>query len=279
MSQMSGRRGLTIAVVGVTAGAGLVLLGASRAWWRETVPRPAPLRPEEIVHTGASLAPVLPALGLVAVAGAGGLLATRGTARRLVGGLLAVVGVAMVAVVLGLLGDPVGFGWPLACITGAVVAGGAGALAARHGHRWPVMGSRYARSTPAVEPIRATASTASTAGRDAVSAAGRGAASGAGRGAARGAGRGAASGAGRGAASAAGGVGATGDLGGAGDLARDGDLGRAGGLGEAGESSAASAASRPEGGHPDGGRPDGEPTRDTTELWDALDRGEDPTRS
>lgn len=166
MSQMYGRRGLTIAVVGVIVGAGLVLLGASRVWWQETVPRPAPLRPEEIAHTGASLAPVLPALGLVALAGAGGLLATRGIARRLVGGLLVAAGVGMVAAVLGQLGDPVRFGWPLACLTGAVVVGGAGVVTLRHGHRWPVMGSQYARSAAVPTPARLAPSAAGAGSRD-----------------------------------------------------------------------------------------------------------------
>ena len=63
---MAGRRRLAVAVVAIAAGAGLVLLGASRTWWVETVLQPAPLRPQELVHTGASLAPVLPALGFVA---------------------------------------------------------------------------------------------------------------------------------------------------------------------------------------------------------------------
>ena len=95
MPEMTGRRGLTAAVVGTAIGAGLMLLGATRVWWVQTVPQPAPLRPQEIVHTGASLAPVLPALGWVALAGAGGLIATRGSVRRLVGGLLFAVGMPM----------------------------------------------------------------------------------------------------------------------------------------------------------------------------------------
>lgn len=134
-----------VAVLGVAAGAGLVLLGASRTWWVEVVPRAAPLRPEEIGHTGGSLAPLLPALGLVALAAAGGLLATRGIARRLVGVLLAVVAVAVVVLVLQALANPVVLGWPIACLGGALLVGAAGALAVRDGDRWPVMGSRYGR--------------------------------------------------------------------------------------------------------------------------------------
>jgi LPXTG-motif cell wall-anchored protein len=144
---MTDRRGLTVAVLAVAAGAGLVLLGASRVWWVEVVPRPAPLRPEEIAHTGSSLAPLLPALGLVALAGAGGLLATRRAARRLVGALLGVVAVALVVTVAGAIrgAGPV---WPAACLAGAALIGLAGGLAVGYGGRWPEMGARYRRNRP-----------------------------------------------------------------------------------------------------------------------------------
>jgi len=142
---MTERRGLTVAVLALAAGAGLVLFGASRVWWVEVVPQPAPLRPEEIAHTGNSLAPMLPALGLVALAGAGGLLATRAAARRFVGALLGVVAVAVVVAVVGALrgAGPV---WPAACLVGAGLIGVAGALAIRYGGRWPEMGARYRRN-------------------------------------------------------------------------------------------------------------------------------------
>lgn len=151
---MSGRRGLAAAVVGIAVGAGLVLLGASRVWWLQTVAQPAPLRPQEIVHTGASLAPVLPALGWVALAGAGGLIATRGSFRRLVGGLLVAAAVGVVALVIPVLssGNPVGLGWPAACLSGAVIVGAAGVLTAREGDRWPVMGRRYGYGSPGTGP-------------------------------------------------------------------------------------------------------------------------------
>jgi len=148
---VSGRKGLTAAVLVVAVGAGLVLWGASQVWWIQTVPQPAPLRPQDIAHTGGSLAPALPALGLVALAGAGGLLATRGIGRRLVGGLLLAVALGVVVLVVGALG-PVGLGWPLACLGGALLAGAGGALAVKDGGRWPVMGSRYGRGTPAAAP-------------------------------------------------------------------------------------------------------------------------------
>src|SRR5262245_24642229 len=105
---MSGRRGLATTVAGVAVGAGLVLLGAAQVWWLETVPQPAPLRPQEVLHTGASLAPALPALRAVALAAAGGVLATRGIARRLVGGLLIATAIGAALLVIGVLGRPVG---------------------------------------------------------------------------------------------------------------------------------------------------------------------------
>jgi LPXTG-motif cell wall-anchored protein len=163
---MTDRRGLTVAVLAVAAGAGLVLLGASRVWWVEVVPRPAPLRPEEIAHTGSSLAPLLPALGLVALAGAGGLLATRRAARRLLGALLGVVAVAVVVTVAGALRGA-GPLWPAACLVGAVLIGVAGGLAVGYGGRWPEMGARYRRNQP--DAARAGASQGpdgSTAGGD-----------------------------------------------------------------------------------------------------------------
>lgn len=284
MSYMLGRRGLTTAVLGVAVGAALVLLGASRVWWQETVARPAPLRPEEIGHTGASLAPVLPALGLVALAGAGGLLATRGVARRLVGGLLVVVGVAMVATVLGQLGERIGLVWPLACLVGAVIIGGAGILAARHGHRWPVMGSRYAR--PAASAPTRPASPASRGGwPDSAGGGSVGAANGARLDPApddRGDPlvRARLSGDASGGARTASGAGLTPPIppttSGPVATVADGASSpvRHGAAGASTASGDGSGDARPA----NTGRSGGESAPSTTELWDALDRGEDPTR-
>ncbi len=138
--------------MGTVLGAGLVLLGASRVWVTSTQAMPPPLRAEVMAHTGASLAPALPALGLVALAGAGGLLATRGGARRFVGALLLAAGAAIVAVVAGELGGGVAVGWPVACLAGALVVGAAGVLALRDGARWPVMGARYSRPSATDRP-------------------------------------------------------------------------------------------------------------------------------
>lgn len=148
----AGRRRLGGAVVGTALGAGLVLLGASRVWVTTTQDLPPPLRAEVVAQTGASLAPALPALGLVALAGAGGLLATRGRARRSVGALLVAAAAAIIAVVAGELGGAVAVGWPIACLGGALVVGAAGGLAIRDGARWPVMGARYNRPSATDRP-------------------------------------------------------------------------------------------------------------------------------
>jgi hypothetical protein len=140
------RPGLAVVTAAVAIGGGLVLLGATRTWSSESVPQPPPLSPVVTVHTGASLAPALPALALVALAGAGGLLATRGVVRRLVGALLTAAALGCVVLVVGVLvGGGVGAGWPLACLLGACLFGAGGVLAVRDGARWAVMGSRYAR--------------------------------------------------------------------------------------------------------------------------------------
>ncbi len=134
-----------------------MLLGATRVWSTEVVARPAPLSPQVIAHTGATLAPALPALGLVALAGAGGLLATRGTARRLVGALVCAVGVAVVVLVAGALADGgVGAAWPAVCLLGGVAVALAGAFAVADGGRWPVMGRRYERAHTPAGPVLAS---------------------------------------------------------------------------------------------------------------------------
>src|SRR4051794_28459648 len=74
-------RDRSVAVAACVAGAGLALLAVSRVWVHETVVRPAPLPRAYETHTGSALVPWLPALALVALAGAGALLATRGAAR------------------------------------------------------------------------------------------------------------------------------------------------------------------------------------------------------
>jgi uncharacterized membrane protein (TIGR02234 family) len=161
---MSPRRQLTLAVVACVAAAGLALLAASRTWVVEIHTRPAPLPAVATPRTGGDLAPVLPSLAFVALAGASGLVAARGRGRSVVGGLLLAAGAGMVlaAVVGGAMstgsamladggtaeGESGAVVWAAAgALAGAVVAA-VGVLALRRGVAWPAMGTTYERMPP-----------------------------------------------------------------------------------------------------------------------------------
>ncbi|MGN9775688.1 Trp biosynthesis-associated membrane protein [Micromonospora sp. H33] len=152
------RRELTYAVLLCVAGAGLAAWAATRTWAVELTPRPAPLPPVRDARTGADLLPWLPALALVALAGGGAVLATRGRVRRLLGGLLALLGVAVAAggaygLAAGFAGD-VSRQWPLLSLVGGVLAAAGGLLTALRGRRWPAMGARYERRPRPVAAAR-----------------------------------------------------------------------------------------------------------------------------
>jgi uncharacterized membrane protein (TIGR02234 family) len=114
----SGRGQLTAAVAGCAVAAGVALFAASRTWVVETVVRAAPLPPVPTPHSGGSLVPALPALALVALAGAGGLLATRAWGRRLVAACVLVAGLGLAVLASVNLGRPgVAVGWALGTVT------------------------------------------------------------------------------------------------------------------------------------------------------------------
>jgi uncharacterized membrane protein (TIGR02234 family) len=148
---MAPSRRLASAVLACAAGAGLAVYAATRTWSVHVVARPG-LSDLRTARTGAEQSPLLVGLALVALAGAGALLATRGAVRRALGGLLALAGAAVAVVaVAGRTGlDPGQAGaaatvWPTACVVGGAMIVAAGVAAARDGHRWPAMGSRYER--------------------------------------------------------------------------------------------------------------------------------------
>nr|WP_285681411.1 Trp biosynthesis-associated membrane protein [Actinoplanes sp. NBRC 103695] len=148
----AGGRGLASAVLGCVAGAGLATFAATRVWAVAVTERPG-LTDLRETTTGAAAQGWIVALALVALAGAGALLATRGGVRRGLGGLLVLVGVGLaVAAVTGRAGlDPgeAGTGsivWPAACVAGSALIVLGGLSAARRGHHWPAMGSRYERT-------------------------------------------------------------------------------------------------------------------------------------
>ncbi|GIF37814.1 Trp biosynthesis-associated membrane protein [Actinoplanes xinjiangensis] len=157
------------AVASGLAGAGLALFGATRVWAVAVEQRPglSDLRTEQ---TGAEAQPWLIGLAVVALAGTGALLATRGVVRRLLGAVLALAGAGIaVGAVLARAGvdpgaaGPAGTAWPVACAGGGAAVLVAGVLAARHGHRWSAMSARYERRPAA--PVRVEAD-GPTAGRD-----------------------------------------------------------------------------------------------------------------
>jgi hypothetical protein len=164
------RRELTYAVLLCLAGAGLALWASTRTWSVELTARPAPLPPLRQARTGAGLLPWLPALAVVALAGGGAVLATRGAARRLVGVLLLALGAAVAAgggygLVAALDGE-VSRQWPALCLVGGVLAAGGGVLTALRGAAWPAMGARYERpARRAADPRAGEAATGPVTGR------------------------------------------------------------------------------------------------------------------
>ena len=153
-----GRR-LAYAVLLCAAGAGLAVYGVTRTWSEIVTARPG-LSSLRDARTGADLEPWVIGLALVALAGAGALLATRGLLRRSLGGLLALVGAGVAAgAVAGRAGLDVGAAgsgatvWPVACVLGGLLIVLGGLWAARSGHEWPAMGARYERRGAAEAPV------------------------------------------------------------------------------------------------------------------------------
>jgi uncharacterized membrane protein (TIGR02234 family) len=159
------RRELTVAVLGAAAAGGLALMAGGQRWADVTVERAAPLPPVSAVVTGADVAPLVPATGLVLLAAAVALVAVRGAGRVVVGLLMAVA--AGVLGWAGLRGSTGGLdagavheaagrpadsivelsvGWPLLAVVAGVVGLAAGLLVVLRGRRWPGMGRRYERS-------------------------------------------------------------------------------------------------------------------------------------
>lgn len=144
---MTERRQLTIAVVGCAVASAVVLFAASRTWLVEVTARPAPLPPTSVAHSGGSLVPALTALALVALAGAGAILATRGRARTVVAVFLSAVGLGITAVPAIALGDRgVTWGWVVVAAVAGLGVAAAGAMTLRYGRGWPGMGARYDRA-------------------------------------------------------------------------------------------------------------------------------------
>ncbi|MGX6604920.1 Trp biosynthesis-associated membrane protein [Micromonosporaceae bacterium Da 78-11] len=147
------------------AGAGLAIYAVTRTWSLQIVARDG-LSDLRTVRTGADLEPWVIGLALVALAGTGALLATRGRARRGLGALLMLTGLGVtVGAILGRAGLDVGRAgsgatfWPIACALGGAIIILGGLTAARRGHLWPIMSARYERK-PVPSPVPGPGATA-----------------------------------------------------------------------------------------------------------------------
>jgi hypothetical protein len=134
-----------MATFGCAGGAGLALLAATRTWTVEVVQRVAPLSPTTVSESGGSLDALLPALALVGLASAGAILATRSWARAGIGVLAAVsgVGVAVSALSVGTHHPGVIVGWVIGAVLGGLLVAVSGIGTLLWGRGWPAMGSRY----------------------------------------------------------------------------------------------------------------------------------------
>jgi len=165
-------------------GAGGALLVSTRAWQTVTTPQLAPRHDDVLDLSGRTVDAAPTALALVALAGVVAVLATRGIARRIVGGVLAVAGIGLVwravasasavstrrartlvsehhrrvdasAVVPQIATHGA---WPVLTVVGGVLVAASGALIAWRGHRWRSMSARYeVAPTAAANDARAAA--------------------------------------------------------------------------------------------------------------------------
>jgi uncharacterized membrane protein (TIGR02234 family) len=167
-----GRRRLLLAVLGCLAGAAVVLVSSGATWVSARVSDgsgsgAAAAAPLPVELTGGTLAPVASALGLMCLAAAVAVIATRRLGRTVVGLLVAAAGVGIVLVAGRLALDPLttvratsqvhqlapggdarirdlhrsAAPW-LSCLGGLLLAVTGAAVAAR-GRTWPGMTGRY----------------------------------------------------------------------------------------------------------------------------------------
>jgi uncharacterized membrane protein (TIGR02234 family) len=185
------RRELALVLLLGVAGAGLVLLVMRQGWAHVDTAAPRPLPASVTTVSGQALVPVASALALAALAGLAAVLATRRTARRIAGVVLAAFGAGIAAAVSAGISasdvlaaasasiGPAGSGagsttgssatgsplaslpghvvfvsapWRGAAVVGALAVLAAGALVAWRAERLPVMSSRYDRPARSAGP-------------------------------------------------------------------------------------------------------------------------------
>lgn len=162
------RRSLTVWLVSCAVGAGLVLLAAGRTWATVTFTGQAgPIGAGKVSLAGGDLVAWLTPASLAALAATAAVLATGGVARRVIGALITLLGIAvLVACWNGTRGQTIASAagehtrsvvvstehmvaesrpWPLVAVAGGLVLIGGGAVVAVRGGRWPGMSSRYDR--------------------------------------------------------------------------------------------------------------------------------------
>jgi uncharacterized membrane protein (TIGR02234 family) len=169
------RRELGLAVAGLAVAGGLALSSGGQTWATATVTRRAPLPPVTEELTGTDLASLVPACGLLLLAAAVAVVATRGRGRQVVG-LLACVGggTLLWSGLRALVDDPAltdlsdgtaaaatalqisrSAAWPVLAVVAGVLGAAAGALAVLRGSTWQGMGRRYERGAGPATPARA----------------------------------------------------------------------------------------------------------------------------
>ncbi|QBI53940.1 Trp biosynthesis-associated membrane protein [Streptomonospora litoralis] len=165
MTDRRRRAEYALALGAVAAGAAALTGASGRTWARAEIALSGPAAPAPVVVTGDDTAPAAFATGLAALAAVAALPATRGLARRVLGGLVALFGVAGLAAVWrgtrpaalqDLAADRstahgavealhVSALWPGLAAAGAALLVAAGAYTLVRGAAWPSMGSRYDR--------------------------------------------------------------------------------------------------------------------------------------
>ncbi|RZS82880.1 putative membrane protein (TIGR02234 family) [Motilibacter rhizosphaerae] len=160
---MSAARERATAVLLIALGGLVVLVAAGRTWVRLRPAAAVALPPVRL--SGRALSAGVPALGLLLLAAAAGVLAVRGPARRAVGAVavLAALLAAELTVAAAYgphrratavsaagdrLGSPTGAtaatsGWPAVALAGAALALAGGAWALARSGRWSSLGRRY----------------------------------------------------------------------------------------------------------------------------------------
>jgi uncharacterized membrane protein (TIGR02234 family) len=155
---MNSRRSYALTLAACLVGSVLAAYAVTRTWSLTVTPRTG-MSDLRTARTGTDASPWVIGLALVALAGTGALLATRGLVRRVLGVVLALAGAGVAAgAVIGRAGvDPGAAGagadvWPVLCVLGGLIIVAGGVTAARSSGRWPTMSARYDRKPVAPAP-------------------------------------------------------------------------------------------------------------------------------